>query len=400
MAFPQDLADVVIFKIHPAIGIARLSDNEDYYVFGSDPGTYKSNGIMKRQAVQFRIFAYGENHLGLGELTPDMIQSLNIQAIWSAKVANRKLPYSEAYLSGQPLPLSSTELVINAEASSNDVNNGKLTGSLPNFHEGMEIPLGQITPNGLFIPPKGSTHRKNPGTPLANFPALSTDIADTTSDGSISVSLVQNGQEYVALPACIIVAPQDFSPDENPRYSLNEFFAGALNIPQNTGASNLHNDTTRTIDRLALQSTTADFAPGMETSFGRRGEVTDIRSVFYQSSLSPLVDPHEVRIKYKSTPGDQGAVYGQLTSGLCSTWQGDFTACVGYWNEHLPANAYLDEQTSVPVNVFRKRYADTGTSSESLESADDFDKHVDKMGVVRIRNGKKVETERDPGDDV
>ena len=394
MAFPQDLADVVIFKVHPAVGVARVSDNEDYYIFGTDPGTYKSNGLMKRQAVQFRIFAYGENYVGLGELTPAMIQSLNIQSIWSAKVANRKL----AYQSG--LPLNSTELVISAEASSNDANNGKLTGSLPNFEEGVEIPLGQISPNGLFIPPKGSVHRKTRGTTLPNYPALSTDIADTTSDGSISVSLVQNGHEYVVLPACIIVAPQDFSPDDNPSYSLNEFFARALSIPQNSGASNLHNDTARTIDRLALQSTTADFAPGMETSFGRRGEVTDVRSIFYQASLNPFIDPLEARIKYKSTAGDQGAVHGQLTSGLCSTWQGDFTACVGYWNEHLPANAYLDEQTSVPVNVFRKRYADTGTSSESLESADDFDKNVDKMGVVRIRNGKKVETERDPGNDV
>jgi len=34
MAFPSDLSDVVVFKIHPAIGIARLSMNEDYFVFG------------------------------------------------------------------------------------------------------------------------------------------------------------------------------------------------------------------------------------------------------------------------------------------------------------------------------------------------------------------------------
>ena len=84
MAFPSDLTDVVVFKIHPAIGIARLSRNDDYFVFGKDPGTYKSNGLMKRQAVQFRIFAYGDNHVGLGELTPKVMAALGISAVWSA----------------------------------------------------------------------------------------------------------------------------------------------------------------------------------------------------------------------------------------------------------------------------------------------------------------------------
>ena len=42
------------------------------YAFGTDPGSYKSNKVMKRQAVQFRVFAYGDNHVGLGELTPQV----------------------------------------------------------------------------------------------------------------------------------------------------------------------------------------------------------------------------------------------------------------------------------------------------------------------------------------
>jgi hypothetical protein len=83
MAFPNDLSDVVVFKIHPAIGIARLARNDDYYVHGNDPGTYKSNALMKRQAVQFKIYAYGENHIGLGELTPTVMGNLKIKAVWS-----------------------------------------------------------------------------------------------------------------------------------------------------------------------------------------------------------------------------------------------------------------------------------------------------------------------------
>ena len=64
MAFPEDLSDVVVLKIHPAIGIARVSKNDDYFVFGTNPESYKSNGLMQRQAVQFRIFAYAANNIG------------------------------------------------------------------------------------------------------------------------------------------------------------------------------------------------------------------------------------------------------------------------------------------------------------------------------------------------
>jgi hypothetical protein len=93
-------------------------------------------------------------------------------------------------------------------------------------------------------------------------------------------------------------------------------------------------------------------------------------------------------------------VPGQLTSGLCSTWQGDFTACVGYWVENLPPEAYLDENSSVSVQVFRKRYSDISGSGPALLTGDDFERHVDEVGVVRMVNGKQLETERDPGDDI
>ena len=81
MAFPDDLNNVVVLKIHPAIGIARVSKNDEFFVFGTNPTHYKSNGLMKRQAVQFRIFAYAANNIGLGELTPGVLASLNIKAV-------------------------------------------------------------------------------------------------------------------------------------------------------------------------------------------------------------------------------------------------------------------------------------------------------------------------------
>jgi hypothetical protein len=395
MAFPNDLSDVVVFKIHPAIGVARVSMNDDYYVFGGDPGNYKSNGLMKRQAVQFRVFAYGDNHKGLGEVTSEVMTNLNIRAVWSAKVANRKIAKWEN------TPLDGTAFVISAEATSDDANAGKLVGSLPTFAEGSAIPLGQITSTGLFIPPKGGVYRKTADEPVGAYPAISKTVADTTCDGRVSVLLVKDGQTLATLPACIVVAPQDFSPDQDPTPTLADFLKNALQISPSAPAGNLHNQTAQAIDEMALKSGTQRFDPGFEVCFvDPRTEVIDVKSVFYQPGQDPLVDPREMRVRYKASPEDAGAVPGQLTSGLCSPWQADFTACVGYWTENLPDVAFLDKDSSVVVKVFRKQYADQSSGAESLSTGDDFARHVDQIGVVRIQNGKQTETERHPGDDI
>jgi hypothetical protein len=394
MAFPNDLSDVVVFKIHPAIRVARVANNDDYYMFGTDPGSYKSNKVMKRQAVQFRIFAYGDNHVGLGELTPQVMTALGIKAVWSAKVANRKV----ARLEGTSL--TGTAFVVSAEATSNDANGGKLVGSLPAFAEGAAIPLGQITGGGLFIPPKGGVYRKTAGVPIKPYPALSKEHADTTCDGSVSVRLTKGRRQFDVLPACIVVAPQDFSPDTNEQVTLYDFLRAQLHIPPGPGPGTIHNDTARRIDAEALNPGTSDFNPGVEVSFGSRGEVTNLPALFYQAAQDPRIDPREIRVRYRAAPTDAGAVTGQLTSGLCSTWQGDYTACKGYWVEHLPIEVYLDEDTSTSVSLFRRKYADTGLGVTELTTGDDFNDHVDQIGVARLRNAKKVETERDPGDDI
>jgi hypothetical protein len=396
MAFPNDLSDVVVFKLHPAIGIARLARNDDYYVHGNDPGTYKSNALMKRQAVQFKIYAYGENHIGLGELTPTVMGNLKIKAVWSARVGNRKIARQKA------TPLTGRAFVISAAASSGDANGGQLVGSLPGFAQGATIPLGQITSTGLFIPPKADSFRMVAGEGLPPYPG-SDRAADNSCDGSVTVRLTKGRKVLDVLPACIVVCPQDFSPDTSEPTSLVDFFKRELQIsPTPPPPGNLHNQAARALDEAALKSSTERFHPGVEMSFAEDTEVPDVKSICYLTSQDPRVDPRESRVRYKTSLTDTGpgAVPGQLTSGLCSPWQSDYAACVGYWAEHLPPQAYLDEDTSTIVREFRKQYSDTSSGAATLQDAEDFDRHVDKVGVVRVRMGKKVETERNPGDDI
>lgn len=399
MAFPDDLSDVVVFKIHPAIGIARVAKNDDFFVFGTDPGTYKSNKRMKRQAVKFRVFAYGENHVGLGELTPAVMDSLGIAPVWSAKVANRKIAFMESE------PLSSNVHVVRGEAASDDANEGKLTGALADFEEGREIPLGQITGEGVFIPPKAGVHRKTLGLPVPNYPNFTNEIADGSSDGIVSVTLGGPDAVPPVLPACIVVAPGDYSPDAMPQQTPGESLLLRLrrDLASAPTGGTLHNETTRKLDEAALQPCTGDFAPGFEVSFGGRGEVRDIATLFHTAANNPLIEPGELRVRYRASPADPGAEFGQLTSGLCSPWQTDFTACVGYWSENLPARAFLDEDDQVGVQVYRKKYDDRRSfipPGDKLTNGDDFERHQDEVGVVRIRDGRQIETEREPGDNI
>lgn len=401
MGFPNDFSDVVVLKIHPAIGIARISKNDDYFVFGTDPGTYKSNGLMKRQAVQFRIFAYGQNGIGLGELTPAFLSSLNIRAVWSAHVANRKCAYT-AREPDHNLP-DAEQRAFSAKASSDDPQQGKLFGQLPGFAEGGSIPLGQITSTGLFIPPKAGVFREIPGEAVPNYPNFTPGIADSTSDGIIRVTLDGPAQQLPILPAWIVVAPGDYSPDVNPEPVASESLLVSLKalLGSNAGGTgNAHNQTARAIDEMAILPATGDWNPGFEISFGFRSEVTDVRSLFYNSQTDPLILAGEMRIRPKASASDTGAIPGQLTSGLCSPWQTDFTACTGYWAENLPTTAFLDEADQTPVRIYRKEYSNFSPSAPRLRDGDDFELNQDKIGVVRMVNGKAIETERNPGDDI
>ena len=162
MAFPNDLADVAAFKIHPAIGCARLASNEDFYEFFDyeekrKAGQAQSLKYMSlrdgkhrimRQAVRFRIFAYRSDGREIGELTADIMAQLGLSATWTASVANRKL---NVWSQG-------ATPAVEAQASATAGETKRLEGNNP-WRPG-KVWLGEITGDGLFIPPMGGVYRK------------------------------------------------------------------------------------------------------------------------------------------------------------------------------------------------------------------------------------------------
>src|SRR5262245_48221609 len=123
MGLPSNISRI---KIHPAVGIARLSTNPDWFVFGDAVEQYKSNNLIKRQAVQFRLFAYGAAGEGVEELTPERLNELGVRVVWRARVTNRKVVR---------LRQQDDSYAIVATASSDDANAGRLTGRCRDFEE-------------------------------------------------------------------------------------------------------------------------------------------------------------------------------------------------------------------------------------------------------------------------
>ena len=406
MAFPNDLTDVTVFKIHPAIGCARLANNDDHYEFfeyeekrkagqGQDLKYMSSrNGKhwIKRQAVRFRIFAYRADGSEIGELTEAVMGQLGITATWTASVANRKL---NVWSQGQTP-------AVEARASATAGETKRLEGDNP-WHPGKVVWLGNITGNGLFVPPKGGVYRKTQNTKIPGYDGHDQDngILDTTSDGSISVSLAGAGNLPV-VPACVIVAPQDHSPDVGPAQlnpqendgNHNKDFVKRtrrlLNIPENATPVGVGYG----MDIAMMKTINADYNPGMEISLQNHGAALPNPAGAFYPRGQQNIHAGEIRPSYETGH----AKVGQLTAGLCSTWQSDLTACLNWWTSTYPSEVSFEQDPDTrPLS--RKKFASDGPQ---VSDAEWLNAYIDMMEIGRNLEGDPTSldgTERDGNDD-
>ena len=94
-----------IYKIHPAIGVARLGNDPNTFYIGPEtagsPGieidasgsespvtSYKDNGRVKRQAARFRVFEYDQELDGTLRLVGEV--DAETQVAWTVGLVNRK----------------------------------------------------------------------------------------------------------------------------------------------------------------------------------------------------------------------------------------------------------------------------------------------------------------------
>ena len=86
--------EIVNYKIHPGLGIARMGNSPDEHFVGPltpgetpDPeGGFKDKlGRIKRQAAEFRIYGYNKDGVAVKEITAD-----DAEIVWNARLVNRK----------------------------------------------------------------------------------------------------------------------------------------------------------------------------------------------------------------------------------------------------------------------------------------------------------------------
>ncbi|HSI13367.1 MAG TPA: LodA/GoxA family CTQ-dependent oxidase [Chthoniobacter sp.] len=386
MSLPANIRSI---RIYPAVGFARLSTSDAHYVHGSNPATLKSNGVIKRQAVQYRIFAFDQNRVAVEELTPGRLQQLGIKAVWEARVANRKIARNRG-------PQFSPSYVIEALASS-DNNGGKLTGRCANFAEGQNIPLGEIGPDGLFLPPKAGIFREDANVPLPNTAGLrSGTVADNTCDGEISVALSDAASgvpiNIPLLTAWVVVTPPDFAPDWDDvsgRNLYNYLVDNIDHLAVGTPPLSPLNQTAHDLTKTALFQGTADFNPGIE--------IYRPESVYFQDPTL-VGDPAEIRLRPKTNVAGQGVDPGELSMSLCSPWQFDFLLCTcSFWVNQRPDTAFRESDTGNEVEWLRKTAAEDGTPPPSgleIDTIPTLVDHVFELGIIRKQNNKRVEKER------
>lgn len=399
MAFPNDLSDVAVFKIHPAIGCARLANNDDYYEFfdyedkrqagQGQTLEYMSlrNGKrwIKRQAIRFRLFAYGADGHELGELTSAAMTALGVSATWSANVANRKL-----YVwSGGTTP------TVDAQASAGLGETKRLEGNNP-WREG-KVWLGDITGDGLFIPSKGGVYRRNQNQKIPPYGQHRTDngILDTTCDGAINASLTGAGAIPV-VPACVIVAPQDHSPDVGPgdiRDATNKDFVEETRRMLGIPAAGTLPGRGYAMDISMMKTLNAQYNPGMEICLDGDVALPDPASAFLPRGQQHI-HPNEIRPSYE--PGH--ASHGQLTAGLCSAWQTDLNACLDYWTSTYPDMLEFDSAPT-PRHLSRAKFS---SANPRVTDPEWLNVHIDMMEIARNKDSDVsflYGTERTAGDD-
>lgn len=207
------------YKVHPAIGIARVGDSPDEFFVGPervgerpDPaGGFKDDRCrIRRQAARFRIFAHHDDG-GATEVT-----DAEAEITWTAHLANSKAAYPNR---GNDEPAA--DLVIDPGARTLDRPNrrAELTGGTIRFAGAprTEVPLGELRTDeaGRLLVLGGHGCAASPlGNGIGNFWA-NPGWYDDVSDGPVTASIVLRGsrESPPVAPAWVIVGPPKFAPD-------------------------------------------------------------------------------------------------------------------------------------------------------------------------------------------
>lgn len=222
------------YRIHPAIGIARVGDSLDDFFIGpeapgvlpslnkpdappSSTGTYKDKQKrIKRQGARFRIYEYTLDDADTERQVRE-ITAADAQIQWEVHLTNRKAAAPKFTGEGRRNDgVAEKKLTIDAgKQKIGGANQGmqRLQGSFMDT----PVPLGDLLTDTvgrlIVLGGFGTSQSVPPGRSLDNF-ADNDGWCDDVSDGPVkaTIRLNNSAETTEAESAWVIVAPPDFAP--------------------------------------------------------------------------------------------------------------------------------------------------------------------------------------------
>jgi hypothetical protein len=230
------------YRIHPAIGIARVGSSPLGWFFGpespgvlanlADPlvsqpanGRYKdAPGSLKRQAARFRIYEYDDAR---GTPTPVReITAAEADIVWKVQLVNRKAAGPKIFAKGDRNPgVPRPRLIVDSGLQS--IASGTpapvaLSGTFQGSHAApVPVPLGElrVDTQGRLVALGGFGRSFSPaGAPLNPLETFNhDDWCDDTADGPVRAQLRLRGTGEVIAESQVdagwlVVGPPDFAP--------------------------------------------------------------------------------------------------------------------------------------------------------------------------------------------
>lgn len=308
---PNTLGEDVIYKIHPAMGIARLGDSGDFFIgpeipgrsaTGADAGRgtavppFKSGGV-KRQAARFRVWKYKWDDAKCQYIPKQEVKwgDPGIKNIrWKVQLANRKASfYDFRGTNGEISPYSSNANFKDDKRNPGVVGNRQVRSTKldidpePVYISGPSAgpnPIQKTKP-GVFVSYLGELLTDSAGRLLvlggkgvsgspasspihqyANNPGWFDDV----SDGQVSVEIQLNSGRWIDFDsifgAWVLVAPPDFAPPVANIVTLYETMTDValrhLTIDPENGLFDAYDAADSTKGLKRLKEWKADFSVG------------------------------------------------------------------------------------------------------------------------------------------
>ena len=221
------------YRIHPAIGVARLGNSSQTFAGPEIPGvvpdpdgSFKLGGRLKRQAARFRVFEYDSENADSEPVEVYLSRGDVAKIQWRVKLANRKAAGDEILRSvpskrnpGIPesdLVIAPSLRILDEPGQHAEFDDGAFRGTPVLLGDATIEPSGTLLVAGgrgksdfVLKPGENGGYSSGGGLSFDNNPFW----YDDTSDGPIEATIEFNdGTTAEVKPAWIIVGPADFAP--------------------------------------------------------------------------------------------------------------------------------------------------------------------------------------------